>query len=318
MGSDTCGSIRIPASHNSLVGLRGTQGLASRSGIVPLAHTQDIGGPIGRSVTDVAIVLEATVGYDPADPQTAESIGNIPTRYTAFLQADGLRGARIGLLTHLLGTGPEDAEVAAVVRRGVTEMQGQGAAVVEVTIPGLEALLTDRLGGFLVLVQEFKFDFNAYLAQHPAISVRSLEQVLTSGTYHPALEQGLRNSQNTESLDTKEYLEHLVKRSTLKQAILRAMADYRLDALAYPTIRRQAAPVGERQLGSNCHLSANSGLPAISVPAGFTADGLPVGVELLGRAWSEPLLLKLTYAYEQATQHRRPPASTPALSSGGH
>jgi Asp-tRNA(Asn)/Glu-tRNA(Gln) amidotransferase A subunit family amidase len=166
-----------------------------------------------------------------------------------------------------------------------------------------------------VLVQEFKFDFNAYLAQHPAIPVRSLEQVLTSGTHHPALEQGLRNSQNTESLDTKEYLEHLVKRTTLKQAILQAMAERRLDALAYPTIRRKAAPVGERQLGTNCHLSANSGLPAISVPAGFTADGLPVGVELLGRAWSEPLLLKLAYAYEQATQHRRPPASTPALSS---
>lgn len=147
--------------------------------------------------------------------------------------------------------------------------------------------------------------------------MRSLEQVLASGAYHAALQEGLRNSQNTESLDTKEYLEHLVKRSTLKQAILQAMAEHHLDALAHPTIRRKAAPVGERQRGSNCHLSANSGLPALSVPAGFTADGLPVGIELLGRAWSEPLLLKLAYAYEQATQHRRPPASTPALSSGG-
>jgi hypothetical protein len=129
----------------------------------------------------------------------------------------------------------------------------------EVAIPGLEALLTDRLGGFFVLVQEFKFDFNAYLARYPTIPVRSLEQVLASGTYHPALEEGLHNSQNTASLDTKEYLEHLVKRSTLKQAILQAMAEHRFDALAYPTIRRKAAPVGERQLGSNCHLSANSG-----------------------------------------------------------
>jgi amidase len=314
MGSDTCGSIRIPASHNSLVGLRGTQGLASRTGIIPLSHTQDIGGPIGRSVTDVAMVLEAIVGYDPTDPQTAESVGNIPPRYTAFLQADGLRGARIGLVTELLGTDPEDAEVAGVVRRAVTEMQGQGAEVVEVTIPGLEALLKDRLGGFLVLVQEFKFDINSYLAQHPSAPVRSLEQVLTSGVYHPGVERQLRNSQEVESLDTKEYL----KRPALKQAILQAMADHRLEALVYPTIRRTAAPIGERQLGTNCHLSANSGLPAISVPAGVTADGLPVGVELLGRAWREPLLIKLAYAYEQATHHRRPPASTPALPLGGH
>src|SRR6266850_1248262 len=95
------------------------------------------------------------------------------------------------------------------------------------------------------------------------------------------------------------------------------MADDHLDALAYPTIRRKAAPIGEQQMGVNCHLSANSGLPAISVPAGFTADGLPVGVELLGHAWSEPLLIKLAYAYEQATRHRQPPASTPALAPGG-
>src|SRR5215468_799698 len=114
MGSDTCGSIRIPASHNSLVGIRGTQGLASRSGIIPLSSTQDIGGPISRTVTDAAIMLDAIVGYDPADPQTAGSVGNIPTSYTDFLKLNGLRGARIGMLTALLGTDPADAEVATV------------------------------------------------------------------------------------------------------------------------------------------------------------------------------------------------------------
>jgi Asp-tRNA(Asn)/Glu-tRNA(Gln) amidotransferase A subunit family amidase len=313
LGSDTCGSIRIPASHNSLVGLRGTQGLASRTGIIPLSHTQDIGGPIGRNVTDIAIVLDAIVGYDQADPQTAESIGNIPKRCTAFLQADGLRGARIGLLLDLLEKDPEDAEVAAVIRKAVMEIKAQGAEVVEVTIRDLDTLLGDRLDGFLVSVHEFKFDLNAYLARRPSAPVRSLEQVLTSGEYHPMVEERLRNSQQIESLDTKEYLEHLVKRTTLKQAILQAMADHRLDVLAYPTIRRKAAPIGTKQMRTNCHLSANSGLPAISVPAGFTADGLPVGLELLGRAWNEPLLIKLAYAYEQATRHRRPPASTPSL-----
>jgi amidase len=313
MGSDTCGSIRIPASHNSLVGIRGTQGLASRTGIVPLSSTQDIGGPIGRTVTDVALVLDVTVGYDPADPQTAASVGHVPKSYTDFLQLAGLRGARIGLLTSLFGTDPADAEVATVVRAAVSQMKGQGAEIVEVTIPGLNELLMDRLNGFLILTQDFKFDFNAYLTAHPTAPMRTLEEVLASGKYHPSLETGLRNSQAVDSRETKEYLEHIVKRETLRQAILKAMADNRLDALAYPTIRRKANVVGQPQAGTNCHLSANSGLPAIVLPGGFTPDGFPVGVELLGRAWSEAQLIKLAYAYEQATRHRRPPASTPAL-----
>ena len=313
MGSDTCGSIRIPASHNSLAGIRGTQGLASRTGIIPLSATQDIGGPIGRSVTDVAIVLDAIVGYDPTDPQTAASIGHIPKSYTDFLQLGGLRGARVGTLTNLFGTDPADAEVATVVRAAINQMKAQGAELVDVTIPGLNELLMDRLNGFLILTQDFKFDFNAYLASRPTAPVRTLEEVLASGKYHPSLETGLRTSQAVESRDTKEYLEHIVKRDTLRQAILKAMADHRLDALAFPTIRRKANVAGQPQAGTNCHLSANSGLPAIVVPGGFTPDGLPVGVELLGRAWSEPLLIKLAYAYEQATRHRRPPASTPAL-----
>ena len=133
MGSDTCGSVRIPAFHDGLVGIRGTQGLSSRNGIIPLSSTQDIGGPIARTVTDAAIMLDAIVGYDPADPQTAASVGNIPKSYTEFLQLTGLRGARIGLATDLLGSDPADAEVAAVVRTAVSEMTQSGAQVVEVS-----------------------------------------------------------------------------------------------------------------------------------------------------------------------------------------
>jgi amidase len=313
VGSDTCGSIRIPASHNSLVGIRGTQGLASRSGIIPLSSTQDIDGPIARTVTDLAIMLDATVGYDPADPQTATSVGNIPKSYTDYLRLTALRAARVGLLTALLGTDPAVAEVAAVVRGAVEEMRGQGAEIVEVSIPDLTELLTDRVNGFLIIRQDFKFDLNAYLAAHPSAPVRTLEEVLASGKFHPAVETNLRNAQAVESRDTEEYLAHIVKRNMLREAILKAMADSRVEALAYPTIRRKANVIGEMQMGTNCQLSANSGLPAIVVPGGFTADGLPVGVELLGRAWSEPLLIKFAYAYEQATRHRRPPASTPAL-----
>jgi amidase len=313
MGSDTCGSIRIPAFHNSLVGIRGTQGLASRNGIIPLSSTQDIGGPIARSVTDVAIVLDAIVGYDPDDPQTAASVGNIPKSYTDFLQLTGLRGARIGLVIDLFAPDPEDVEVATVVKTALNEMKGQGVDVVEITIPGLTVLLTDRFAGNLIINQDFKFDFNSYLAARPKAPVRSLQEVLASGNFHPTLKDGLNNSQATESRDTKEYMEHKLKRDILRETILKAMADNRVDALAYPTIRRKANLIGEAQLGTNCRFASNSGLPAIVVPAGFTPDGLPVGIEFLGRSWTEPQLIRLAYAYEQSTHHRRPPISTPAL-----
>jgi amidase len=314
MGSDTCGSIRIPASHNSLVGIRGTQGLASRSGIVPLSHTMDMGGPIGRSVTDVAVVLDAVVGYDPNDPQSSASVGNIPKSYTDFLQLTGLRGARIGLVTALLGSAPEDNEVATVVRAAVNEMKRDGADVVEVTIPDLTELLTDPGGpGSLIIREDFKFDLNAYLAARPTAPVRSLEEVLASGKFHTAITKQLNDAQAIASRDTKEYFQHIAKRDFVRAAVLKAMADSRLDALAYPTITRKANLIGQTQAGTNCKLSSGSGLPAISVPGGFTPDGLPVGLELLGRAWSEPQLIKFAYAYEQSTRHRRPPTSTPAL-----
>jgi amidase len=309
MGSDTCGSIRIPAFHNSLVGIRGTQGLASRTGIIPLSNTQDIGGPIGRSVTDIAIVLDAIVGYDPADPQTAASVGNIPKSYTDFPQLSGLRGTRTGLLTDLFGAEPADTEVGMIVRSAINEMKGQGAEVIEVTIPGVD----DHMKENIIVRSDFKFDLNAYLASRPSAPVHSLEEILASGKYHKAVETNLRRSQAVESRDTKDYLHDKSMRDTLREAILKVMADNSLDALAYPTIRRKANVIGETQAGTNCRLSSTSGLPAIVVPGGFTPDGLPIGVELLGRAWSEPQLIKFAYAYEQATHHRRPPASAPAL-----
>ncbi|HWD57529.1 MAG TPA: amidase family protein [Stellaceae bacterium] len=315
MGSDTCGSIRIPAAHNSLVGIRGTQGLASRAGIVPMSSTQDIGGPIGRSVVDVAIVLDAIAGYDPADPQTAQSDGNVPQSYTAFLQPEGLRGARLAILADLMGGDPEDAEVNAVIHAAAAEMRGLGATVEEIAIPDLRDLLNDRMGGLLVLVQDFKADLNAYLASRPTAPLRSLAEALASGKVHPAAAPLMRTSEAVATRETGEYWEHVAKRERVRLAVLQAMAEARLDAFVYPTMRRKAALIGETQVGINCRLSAVTGLPSLTVPAGFTPDGLPVGVELLGRSWSEGVLLKLGYAYEQATRHRRPPASTPPLTT---
>jgi amidase len=201
-----------------------------------------------------------------------------------------------------------------VVRAAVNEMKAGGADVVEVAIPNLIELLTDPGGpGALIIRQDFKFDLNAYLAARPTAPIRSLEEVLASGKYHPTIQKPLSDSQAVQSRDTKEYYEYVAKRNTVREAILKAMADNRVDALAYPTITRKANLIGQAQSGSSCKLGSTSGLPAISIPGGFTPDGLPVGVELLGRAWSEPQLIKFAYAYEQSRRHRHPPTSTPAL-----
>lgn len=308
MGSDTCGSIRIPAAHNSLVGLRGTQGLVSRQGIVPLSHTQDIAGPIARSVTDLALVLDATVGYDPQDPQTAQSRGQVPQSYLASLSPGALAGKRIGVVEELLLFDHDDSEVVAVIGRATAELAAAGADLVRVRFPDLDTTLNVEPTGFFVLAHDFKTDINAYLASHPDAPVRSLTEILASGDYDPSIDQVLRVSESMSEESEPVYRSALAQRQVIREAVLAVMAAQDLDALAYPTIRRKAAPLYEPQDGSNCQLSAKSGLPAISMPAGFTDDGLPVGLELLGPAWSEPLLLAMAYAFEQIAAHRTPPA----------
>lgn len=312
MGSDTCGSIRIPSSHNNLVGLRGTRGLSSRTGVVPLSSTQDLAGPLARTVTDLAIMLDATVGADAEDETTAISAGLIPPSYVTALEDASLAGSRIGLLGSLFGAAPEDGEVGAVVRKALDELQSLGAEVVEVTVPGLDELLRESS----VINDEFKFDLAAYLARTPGSPIQSVADVLDRGLHHAAIDGVLRRSNAVESRDSDHRRRALIKHAATRAAVLAVLDEHRLDALAYPTIRRKAALIGEAQAGSNCQLSASSGLPALSMPAGFTTDGLPVGVELLGRAFSESSLLRLALAAEQKRQPRRAPFSTPALVGG--
>lgn len=307
MGSDTCGSIRIPSAHNSLVGLRGTSGLSSRDGVVPLSETLDIAGPLARTVTDLALVLDATVGSDPADPTTGEADANIPTSYTAALDSDALRGARIGVLTMLMRQDPGDESVARVIDAAVDDLRRLGTEVLAVEIEGL----ADLLDSYTVLSHEFKFSLNAYLEAIPGAP--SLADVLTDGRYHPDVEERLMRSNEVETLDTEVYRDALGRRETIRRRVVETLDELELHALIYPTIRRQAAVIGRPQGGDNCRLSPHSGLPAITVPAGFTPDELPVGLEMLGRPFAEARLIGLAYAFEQATLHRRPPPSTPAL-----
>lgn len=313
MGSDTCGSIRIPAGANNLCGLRGTLGLSSRAGIIPLSHTQDIGGPLARTVLDLVTMLDATVGEDPADPATAASRGRIPESYRAALDPGALRGKRIALLKNLLGTAPEEAEVRAIARKALDVMKAAGAEIEEVAIPGLEELLW----GSSLIDAEFKFDLMDYLARFPNAPVRSLAEILARGDYHKALEQTFRGRDKAEARETEAYRAARARRDTARALVSATMDERKLDALAYPPMQRKPAIAGEPQFGlPNCQLSPSCGFPAISMPAGFTSDGVPIGIELLGRAWEEAKLLSMAFAYEQAVHPRQAPPSTPPLVDG--
>lgn len=323
MGSDTCGSIRIPAANNNLVGLRGTQGLSSRAGIVPLSSSQDIGGPIARRIDDLAVLLDATVGPDSNDPQTMaarsarqnddeDDGGDGRPAYRRRLDGAALKGARIGVVRSLFGSQPEDQEVTTIVNRSLEALQKAGATVTDVVIPGLDDLLADSS----LIGSDFKFDLMEYLANSPGAPVASLEQILERGLYHTELENTFRTRNRPEMRETEATRRARIKQAALRAVTETALNEHRLDALLYPTLRRRPARIGDAQGGTNCALSAHSGLPALSVPAGLTADAVPIGMELLGRAFDEQTLLSLGYAIEQTLKLRQPPFSTPALVAG--
>jgi amidase len=307
--SDTCGSIRIPASHQSLVGMRATQGLFSRDGIVPLSLTQDMGGAITRSVEDTAIFLDAIAGYDPNDPVTIVSESHTPATYTKFLKKGRLRKARVGLLIDAMLPAQTDPHVTGVVSAAAAELRGLGAEVVEVTIPDYATI-----SNLSIITREFMTNLEAYLEATPAAPVKTLEQILATGTVHPGALSLFTQALAFPSTDTPDYRQRVAARAVFRDAIVKALDDNLLDALIYPTMRQKPVAVPlTSQPGSNCRVSAHSGLPAISVPAGFTPDGIPVGIEFLGREFTEGDLLELAYSWEQATHHRRAPATTPDL-----
>jgi Asp-tRNA(Asn)/Glu-tRNA(Gln) amidotransferase A subunit family amidase len=294
-GSDTCGSIRIPAANTNLFGLRVTQGLTNMDGIVPLSHTQDVAGPLARSMIDLATVLDATI-----DGAT----------FRKELNANALTGARLGLLTDYLATSDQYAEVSGVVREAATSMAEYGATVIELQIDGLDELSRNTS----VIDYEFTSDLAAYLQTSDA-PVKSLDDIMDSGQYHEALERRYRRSLERAS-DEATYRQRLARRPALARLLIDALDKHQLDALVYPTLRVKPAPIGENQSGSLCRLAAHSGLPAISLPAGFTDDGVPVGIELLARPQEDGRLVALGFSWEQNASPRRPPASTPSLVTG--
>jgi amidase len=327
LGSDTGGSIRGPATANGIVGLKPTHGLLSRDGIIPLALSFDTGGPLARSVYDVAAVLGVMTGVDPADAATQKSAGRFETDYTRHLKADALRGARIGIARDFLG---QDADVDWVVEAALAAMRRNGATVVDVRFP---KWLLDAKGEFYNAIRypEFTAQIAEYLATVGPSYPKNIEQLIERATRvtglrgdgaspNPARWGLMRREAESGTLDDYRY--RAVRDHALP--MVRAIVDgiltaQKLDAIVYPTASRRpaliAAPpdVPGGSAGSAANIANLSGFPDLIVPAGFTGDDLPVGLSFLGPAFSEPRLLALGYAFEQATRARRLPVHTPRL-----
>ncbi|MDB5941818.1 MAG: gatA [Ramlibacter sp.] len=317
-GSDTGQSIRSPASANSLVGVRPTRGLVSRAGVMPNSFTQDEVGPIARSVKDAARLLDVMAGYDPADPVTAFGIGRRPASYAASLDRGALKAARIGVMTNLYGREQRHAEVSRVMDQVILAMQEQGATLVRFDLPEYDSIAptvgTDRY--------EAAAAMGRYLAGlGPHAPVTSFRQLVDSRSASPDIQKTLEAEiAISNGLDNIAYKDRMLSRDKLRVVVACKMADLELDAILYPLQRVLVAPVGEtEQPERNGVLSHGTGFPAVSFPGGFSRPtasaplGVPVGAELLGRDYSEALLLSLAYGYEQAMQPRKPPLSTPTL-----
>jgi Asp-tRNA(Asn)/Glu-tRNA(Gln) amidotransferase A subunit family amidase len=319
LGTDTGASIRGPASHQALVGIRPTMGLTSRTGVVPVFLDSDVTGPITRTVADVAAVLQVIAGEDADDRATAASSGKVPGSYAASLVADGLKGARVGVLHQAYDTPTTDDEVAELFRRGLGDLRQAGAQVVDpVAVEGLDDMRRGQSG--LAGCNTFKFELNRYLAGlGDKAPMHSLEEIIKSRRFHPSIQLRLENSQAADDApgETPGCRRRSEFRASLRSAVLDLMDHNHLDALVYPTWSNPPPLIGDLNTphGDNNQLFAPStGFPAITVPMGYTrGDRLPAGLQFLGRAWGEATLIRLAYAYEQATRHRRPPPSEPPL-----
>jgi amidase len=317
LGSDTGNSIRGPSSHQALAGIRSTMGLTSRAGVMPLNLLADIAGPMARTVADVVAVFQTIVGEDPDDPVTAAARGRKPETYASALVADGLRGARIGVLRQAYERETTDAEIVQVFMKAVEDLRHAGATIVDpARVEGLEGI---RRAQGIGPCMGFKYDINRYLASHgDTVPVKSLAEIVKSGRFHPTVQRRLEQANDgvENGPDTPACKAETEYRDQVRAAVLKMMDAQTLDALVYPTWSNPPRLIGDLNTphGDNSQFfSPTTGFPSIQVPMGYTRGVLPAGITFFGRAWSEATLIRLAYSYEQATRHRVPPSNTPPL-----
>jgi Asp-tRNA(Asn)/Glu-tRNA(Gln) amidotransferase A subunit family amidase len=301
--------------------MRPTEGLVSRTGVYD-GWPQVFGslGPMARSVSDVARVLDVMVGYDAEDPVTALGIGHAPKTYTAMLDANGLKGARIGILRESIGlrsepNSPDFAKVTAAFDKAVGELESLGATVVDpIVIPGIKDALAKRASGPVDVEESWKL----YFGRSASAPFKTRADMLRSPEFAKVTE--IAKGRLQPPLDAQRHYEYLKAREALMVAVMKVMADNQLDVIVHKTVEHQPTLIKD---GVNPPYVSQKGVPAlntflvyvpvISVPAGFTTDSLPVGITLMGRPYDDATLIKLAYAYEEGTHHRRPPDTTPKL-----
>lgn len=315
LGTDTGNSIRGPSSHQALVGIRSTMGLASRAGIAPLSLFADIAGPMARSVADAAAVLQVVAGYDPDDPVTDSARVHPAPDYARSLTKDGLEGARIGVLRQAFESPTVDPEIRAIFDRAIGDLRKAGATVLDTVLIAESDSI--RRSGPRGGCNPFKTEFNAWLAQNPTAPVKTIEQIVRSRQFHPSIEARLMNAVNdTTNIERAPACVARARiRAGLRDAVTRTMDRLQLDALIYPTWSNPPRLIGDLNTphGDNSQVfSPTTGMPAITVPMGWSRNNtLPAGMSIFGRAFDEARLIRLAYAYEQATKWRRMPGSTP-------
>jgi Asp-tRNA(Asn)/Glu-tRNA(Gln) amidotransferase A subunit family amidase len=322
LGSDTGNSIRGPASHQALAGIRSTMGLTSRTGVAPLNLLADIAGPMTRTLEDAVAVLQVIAGPDPDDPVTVAetpiarsfSPGGHPAaipNYLAALKKDGLKGRRIGILRQAYERDTTDAEIVKVFIMAVEDLKRAGAIIVDpVRVDADQARRPQGAG----TCGGFKYDINRWLASHrESVPVKNLAAIIQSRQFHPSVQRRLEQSQEgTENgPDTPACQAESAYRAQVRAAVLKTMDAETLDAFVYPTWSNPPRLIGDLNTphGDNSQFfSPTTGFPSINVPMGYTRDNrLPAGLTFFGRAWDEGGLIALAYSYEQATKHRRGP-----------
>ncbi len=315
VGEDTGGSIRLPASFCNLVGVRVTPGLISRDGMSPLVVFQDTAGPMARTVTDAAILLDSMIGYDSNDAYTtAALIADPGESYTKSLDADALKGARLGVVRNAFGGDDLEgaADVNKVVEASLDQARAVGAECVDITIPDLmDHILATSLYG-----THSRHDINKFLASRPDMPVSSLEEIKERDLYDPVLDLliGIFDGP-LKPTDDPEYYEKLAARDHFQRLVVGLMAENGLEALVFPSIQvppptKEDVRAGKHEVltfPTNTLIASQTWMPSIALPAGFTGDGLPVGIEIVVLPNHEKDLFRLGYSFEQATNHRRSP-----------
>jgi Asp-tRNA(Asn)/Glu-tRNA(Gln) amidotransferase A subunit family amidase len=328
IGTDTGGSVRMPSAHNALVGLRPTVGLVSRTGLVPLDSIRDTAGPMARSVTDMARLLDVIAGADPDDAATARSAGHVAKTYAAFLKKDGLQRARLGVLRQVFASDVTDPQVIKHFAHTIAELQAAGAEIIDpFNVPELDTLPRPPQ-----TPAQFKADLTLFIAKHPGIPFPSVQEIADSKLLHPLHQEGFAQAAAAKPVaEDPETIEGLKNEQRYREAFTRAMDAAHIDAVIFPTwaqlpvlngdrntqLTRDPKPGGKPTgLGSSLTFVGSSlQWPALSVPSGYLGEGLPVGLQILGRAWDEGRLIRYAYAYEQGTHYRRPPPTVPPLAS---